>query len=73
MKLFKITVMSDCGTYFEPYLQSVTVIAETKGAALLAARRSHSGEFIRKPTINDVEELVPDVRGCVDYRRDTDY
>lgn len=74
LKLFKISAISSCGTYFSSYLQSVTVQALDKNQALqIAIQWAGENEgFIRDVTIDDVEELRV-INGVVDYLIESDY
>ena len=74
MHIYKISVFSECGTYFEAYLQQLTVFAKSKEEALSIYDRwsSDNHSFIRKPKISDVEELSI-VDGVVDFIIDSDY
>jgi hypothetical protein len=38
MNIFKVSCVSDCGSYFGSYLQSVTVVADTKEDALTVVK-----------------------------------
>lgn len=74
MHIYKISVFSECGTYFESYLQQLTVFAKSKEEALSIYERwsSDNYSFIREPKIPDVEEL-PIVDGVLDFIIDSDY
>ena len=74
MYIYKISVFSECGTYFEAYLQQLTVFAKSKEEALSIYERwsSDNYSFIREPKISDVEEL-PIVDGVLDFIIDSDY
>lgn len=74
MNIYKITVLSNCGSHFAAYLQQVTVCAESKEAAIAAYEKweKDNYSFIRKPTISDVEEIKV-VGGVIDFAVDSDY
>lgn len=82
MHIYKISVFSECGTYFEAYLQQLTVFAKSKEEALSIYDKWSTGNysFIRKPKISDIEELSS-IRGegllvdgdVVDFIVDSDY
>ena len=83
MHIYKISVFSECGTYFQAYLQQLTVIAKNKEEALSIYDKwsSDNYSFIRKPKISDIEELlfiygdglIVDGDGVVDFVIDSDY
>jgi hypothetical protein len=74
--IFKINCFSHCGSYFGSYLQTVTVIAENKEAAINQVKKwlkaSHN-KFIYNESSWHIEELKPDSFGVVDYLHDSDY
>ena len=74
MHIYKISVFSECGTYFQAYLQQLTVFAKSKEEALSIYERWSSDHysFIREPKISDVEELSI-VDGVLDFIIDSDY
>ena len=75
MKLFKIDSRSECNTYFQPYLQEVIVLANTKEEALKLATEKYGDEWVCNVTINNVEELeeITNEPSCIYSRYDTDY
>lgn len=83
MHIYKISVFSECGTYFEAYLQQLTVFAKSKEEALSIYDKwsSDNYSFIREPKISDIDELsficgegiVVDGGGVVDFVIDSDY
>ena len=76
MKLYKISCFSDCGTYFQPYLQSVTVLAETKEQAVEQYKEwsNSNDKFVYEEKKWDVEDLGEvDSPKVIDYLMDTDY
>lgn len=76
MKIYKISCYSNCRSYFASYLQSVTVLAESKIEALNKAKdyNNFTGEnFIRPITIDNVEEMKENAFGIIDYLYDSDY
>ena len=80
MALYKVSRHSDCGTYFQSYLQSVTVVAESKEAAQEAINAwfNEKGEsFVKSKYAPEWEVLAEDVicpvAKVVDYTVDSDY
>ena len=75
MKLFKIDSRSKCNTYFQPYLQEVIVLANTKEEALKLATETYGDEWVCKVTINNVEELeeITNEPSCIYSIYDKDY
>ena len=83
MYIYKISVFSECGTYFVAYLQQLTVLAKNKEEALSIYDRwsSNNYSFIREPKMSDIEELsfirgeglIVDGDGVVDFIMDSDY
>ena len=75
-KVFKITCFSECGTYFQAYLKSVTVLAATEEEARNVVRKrqkSTGGGFIYQEEKWVVVELKPDEFGVIDVDIDSDY
>lgn len=79
MAIWKVECLSYCGTYFASYLQSVTVIANSKEEAITETKKwlkKEGRSFIRSdPETWDIECLereVP-VAGVIDYHADSDY
>ena len=83
MHIYKISVFSECGTYFAAYLQQLTVFAKSKEEALSIYDKwsSDNYSFVREPNISDIEELsfirgeglIVDDGGVVDFIIDSDY
>ena len=80
MALYKVTRYSDCGTYFQPYLQSVTVVADSKASAQSAIQKwsKQTGEsFVESKYAPEWEVLSEDVTcpfdKVVDFVVDSDY
>jgi hypothetical protein len=78
MNVYNISCRSSCGTYFASYLQSVTIIAETKGQAVELAQEwmKERGEwFIDKNPANwDVEQMREGLQqGVIAWHEDSDY
>lgn len=83
MHIYKISVFSECGTYFLDYLQQLIVIAKSKEEALSIYDKwsSDNYSFIREPKISDIEELlticgeglIVNGDGVVDFIIDSDY
>lgn len=80
MAIFKVSRPSDCGSYFQPYLQSVTIVAESKAQAetVLTQWFVNRGEsFVESKYPPEWEVLAEDV-SCtvakvVDFFIDSDY
>ena len=83
MRIYKISVFSECGTYFAAYLQQLTVFAKSKEEALSVYDKwaPDNYSFIRAPKISDIEELsficgeglTVNGDGVVDFIIDSDY
>ena len=75
MKIFKIDSRSESGTYFQPYLQEILVLANTKEEALQLATEKYGDEWVCKVTINNIEELeeITNEPSCIYVRYDEDY
>jgi len=77
MNIFKISCFSKCQSYFESYLQSITVIAPTKEDALTEAKyymRTTGKQFI----YDEAEWVVDIIRrgldsGVIDHLEASDY
>lgn len=78
MNIYKISFYSKCGSYFESYLKSVTVIATSKEHALEIVRdwsKKYGNSFIypqEKWNIELITEYVP-VPQVIDYEESSDY
>jgi hypothetical protein len=76
MYVFKISCISDCGSYFAAYLQSVTVIANDKNNALAIVKKwlkDNGKEFIKNESKWDIEKISEEINGVIDYCEDSDY
>lgn len=76
MYVFQISCLSKCGTYFMPYLKSITVIAENEEQAKIEAKKwmeKEGYEFIYPEEKWDVEKIAEVKIGVIDYINDTDY
>jgi hypothetical protein len=76
LKVYKVSCCSECGTYFQAYLQSVTVVATDKKQAAVLIKKwlQKEGEsFLRNITERDLELLGPASPGVIDYHRAADY
>lgn len=74
MNTYKISGRSDCGTYFMPYLQSVTVIAKDEEHAFkIVNESSYKNQFVTKDL--HCLLLASDIKlgDIVDYHEDSDY
>ena len=72
--IFKISCYSSCGSYFQPYLRSVTVIADDKEEAVNKVKdwcKSKGHKFIHEEKKWDVEILPTE--HIIDYDIDSDY
>ena len=71
MNIFKVSCLSDCQSYFDSYLQSLTIIATTKEEALVEAR--HYVRETGDTFIYDEDKWVVDLlqrgldSGVIDY------
>ena len=76
MTVFAIFCHSKCGTYFVPYLKSVTVLADTKEEALVLVKawliETHH-KFIRPEAEWDVVAMSEAKKGVIDYDVSSDY
>ena len=77
MNIYKITGYSKCGTYFEPYLQSMTIIADTEDQARAHAIkwcRESGYSFIMPVAACDVILIASScVNGVIDFLNESDY
>lgn len=78
MNSYKISCYSRCGSYFGSYLQSVTVIADSKEAALIVTKdwlKKEGERFIYPEEKWRVEVLETGITNgmVVDYHQDSDY
>lgn len=86
MKIYKVSCLSDCGGYFQAYLQSVTLYANSESEALQTAKKwgaSQGEKFIKADKNIDIELLSsydtimqdnPSLEALIiDYVIDTDY
>ena len=77
MNIFKISCYGD-GSYFTSYLQSVTVIADTKEKAIELVKKwlkDNSEDFVREEKHWNIDLVVENIsNNCViDYYMDSDY
>jgi hypothetical protein len=61
MKAYKISCQSDCGSYFQAYLKSVTVVAENREEALAVLHtwlKKEGWAFIYPQNKWEIQELA---------------
>lgn len=80
MAIYKVTQMSDCGTYFQPYLQSVLIVANSKQEAekVLQHWMDENGESFVKSKYGPewdcyCEDVTSESAQVIDWTIDTDY
>lgn len=77
MRIFNISCKSSCGTYFGAYLQSVSVVAESKEEAIDLyekwSKKNYSFEKEMYPKNLDISDLGDVQVGVFDYTYDSDY
>jgi len=74
MNVYRITAYSECGSYFQPYLQSVTVIAPCESIAMALCNEWLKKTENRFVTDNiEIENLGSARQGVITYNFDTDY
>ena len=75
MKIYKISCYSDCGTYFGPYLQSLTIIADSPEQAKEHAKKwqRKNQSFIYPENKWTIIEWYDVENGIIDYHIDSDY
>ncbi len=75
MKIYKISCYSNCGSYFVPYLQSMTIIAESPEQAKEFAKnwQRKNQPFIYQENKWEVQEISKMENGIIDYTIDSDY
>lgn len=77
MRIFNISCRSSCGTYFGAYLQSVSVIAESKEEAIALyekwSKKNYSFEKKMYPKNLDITDLGEVQLGVFDHIMDSDY
>lgn len=75
MKIYKISCYSDCGSYFESYLQSLTIIADSPDQAKEIAKKwqSNNQSFIYSENKWEIMEISSVENGVIDYNIDSDY
>lgn len=74
--IIKISCHSNCGTYFEDYLQSITVVATSKEEAIVSAKewmKQEGWSFIYPENKWDIEDLGEVKLDVIDYCIDSDY
>ena len=76
MNIFRLSCLSNCGSYFSAYLQSVMVVAETKEQAIIEVKeilKANSEEFIYGEKKWDVDDLGEVKVGWYSCHYDSDY
>lgn len=78
MNIYRISCYSACGTYFQPYLQSVTVIADSREDSIKIVQKwlnDNGYRFLEKDSAKwEVTELSQCLQaGVVDWTEDSDY
>ncbi len=78
MNIYQVSCYSDCGSYFESYLQHVSVAAESKEQALELVKewlQKEKHEFIKKDSKFSNVSLVQEnlSTGVFDHHYDSDY
>ena len=76
MFVYKISCRSKCGTYFMPYLQSVTVIAGSQEQAIDMTQQwliAAENKFLQPQSEWYVELLCEVGLGVIDWVEDSDY
>lgn len=76
MNIYRISCYSACGTYFQPYLRSVTVLAANREDAIQRVQKwfkDTGREFLEKPDKWEVSTLGDVGHGVVDWTEDSDY
>jgi hypothetical protein len=60
VNIYKISCYSSCGSYFQPYLKSITVMADTKEDAIALAKewmKKNNKEFVKPEEKWDITQL----------------
>lgn len=80
MAIYKVSRPSDCGTYFQPYLQSVTIVADSRAEAEATLEqwfKKENESFVKSKYPPQWEVLVDNVTSpnpcIIDYVIDSDY
>ena len=74
MNVYRISAYSKCGSYFQPYLQSVTVIAPSESTAIALCNEWLEKTKNRFITDNiEIDNLGPARQGIITYNFDSDY
>jgi hypothetical protein len=77
MNVYKISCYSKCGSYFAPYLQSVTIVAESAEQAVEELKdwlKEQDRSFINKDeSAWSVSLLVNEPCGVIDWHEESDY
>ena len=76
MKMYRISCESDCGSYFQPYLKSIMVVAENKELAITEVKwilKVNGEEFIYPEKKWDIEDLGELEIGWYSFHHDVDY
>lgn len=75
-RIYKVFAISRCGSYFQSYLKTMTVIAESPEGAMEMAKAfaEKEGFILAKPPEQwEIVELGPLEFGVIDYLHDSDY
>jgi len=78
VNIFKVSCYSKCSSYFSSYLQSVTVIADTKEDAVKVVKKwlnAKDESFIYPESTWDVWIKETDIKNnmVIDFFKDSDY
>jgi hypothetical protein len=76
MEMFKILCWSKCGSYFNPYLKSVTIIADSKDDAVSKVKgwlEKEDRSFIYPESEWKIVSLSNSNNGVVDFDESSDY
>lgn len=75
MKIYKISCYSTCGSYFDSYLQSLTIIAGSPEQAEELAKnwQRNNQSFIYPENKWEIMEISNVDHGVIDYNIDSDY
>lgn len=57
MNVYQVEGYSNCGTYFQPYLNFVIVIANSKEEAKQIALDTYEGDWVTEVTVEELYEL----------------
>lgn len=76
LKVFNLSCYSDCGGYFQPYLQTLTVVAKSPEHAVSLAlewMKDHYKFLSLNVRDWEISQVAGMGEGVVDYTLDTDY